>query len=97
MRFGRPEKPVPADFGEIVLQWQEKALDISQVLALCDLSAATLYKRLREHRIANGTKRELGQLCKGVLLYKIRLFQENSSRFVAFSYRAYCIYKGFVV
>ena len=62
VRFGRPEKQVPEDFEQIVLRWQDKALDISQVLELCDMSAATFYKRLREYRIANGTKRESGQL-----------------------------------
>lgn len=62
VRFGRPEKQVPEDFEQIVTQWQDKALDISQVLELCDMSAATFYKRLREYRIANGTKRESGQL-----------------------------------
>lgn len=47
VRFGRPEKPVPEDFEKIVLQWQNKALNFSQVLELCNMSAATFYKRLR--------------------------------------------------
>lgn len=62
VRFGRPEKQVPADFEQIVIQWQDKALDINQVLELCNMSTATFYKRLREYRIANGTKRESDQL-----------------------------------
>lgn len=57
VRFGRPE-----NFEQIVLRWQAKALDIIQVLEVCDMSAATLYKRLREFRIANGIKRESGHL-----------------------------------
>lgn len=62
VRFGRPEKPIPEDFEQIVSQWQAKALDIDQVLEVCDMSAATFYKRLREFRMANGTKRESGKL-----------------------------------
>lgn len=62
VRFGRPEKPVPENFDQIVTQWQAKTLDIGQVLEICDMSAATFYKRLREFRIANGTKREWEQL-----------------------------------
>lgn len=58
VRFGRPEKPVPEDFEEIVQQWQGKELDINQVLLHCDMSAATFYKHLRELRLSNGTKRE---------------------------------------
>ena len=58
VRFGRSEKPVPEDFEEIVLQWQDKALDISQVLEFCDMSTATFYKRPRERHVANETKTE---------------------------------------
>lgn len=62
VRFGRPEKPVPEDFPEIVHRWEANELDIGEVLRLCDMSDATFYKRLREYRIANGIKRESSQL-----------------------------------
>ena len=51
VRFGRPEKEIPADFGEIVAAWKEKQLPISEVLTRCDMSEATFYRRLREYRL----------------------------------------------
>lgn len=62
VRFGRPEKTVPEDFAQIVGKWERQELDIEEVLRLCDMSGATFYKRLREFRIANETKRESGEL-----------------------------------
>lgn len=62
VRFGRPEKPVPENFSEIVHRWETKELAIDEVLRICDMSDATFYKRLRELRIANGIKRESDQL-----------------------------------
>lgn len=51
VRFGRPEKEIPADFGEIVAAWEQKQLPISEVLTRCDMSEATFYRRLREYRL----------------------------------------------
>ena len=51
VRFGRPEKEIPADFGEIVAAWERKQLPISEVLTRCDMSEATFYRRLREYRL----------------------------------------------
>lgn len=51
VRFGRPEKEIPADFGEIVAAWEQKQLPISNVLTRCDMSEATFYRRLREYRL----------------------------------------------
>ncbi|MCI6956650.1 MAG: recombinase family protein [Clostridiales bacterium] len=51
VRFGRPEKEIHADFGEIVAAWKEKQLPISEVLKRCDMSEATFYRRLREYRL----------------------------------------------
>ena len=51
VRFGRPEKEIPADFGEIVAAWKEKQFPISEVLTRCDMSEATFYRRLREYRL----------------------------------------------
>ena len=48
VRFGRPGKPVPGNFGEIVRKWEVKELDFGEVLRLCDMSDATFYRRLRE-------------------------------------------------
>ena len=53
---------MPEDFAQIVGKWERQELDIEEVLRLCDMSGATFYKRLREFRIANETKRESGEL-----------------------------------
>ena len=51
VRFGRPEKEIPADFGEIVAAWEQKQLPTSEALTRCDMSEATFYRRLREYRL----------------------------------------------
>ena len=53
VRFGRPEKPLPADFSDIVRKWERKEIDINEVLRLCNVSDTTFYRRLREYRISN--------------------------------------------
>jgi len=51
VRFGRPEKEVPQDFGKLVKAWEQKKLPLADVLTQCDMSEATFYRRLREYRI----------------------------------------------
>ena len=53
VRFGRPEKPVPGDFPEIVRKGECQELDIGGVLKLCGMSDATFYRRLKEFREEN--------------------------------------------
>ena len=48
VRFGRPEKPLPDDFGELVLRWESKDLSFEAVLRMCGMSQATFYRRLSE-------------------------------------------------
>lgn len=55
VRFGRPEKPLPADFSDIVRKRERKEIDIDEVLRLCNVSDTTFYRRLREYRISNET------------------------------------------
>ena len=56
VRFGRSEKPVPDDFGEIVKSWEKKEIKISDVVRLCDMSEPTFYRRLREYRLIEKSK-----------------------------------------
>ena len=49
VKFGRPEKEVPDDFGKLAVSWEKTPL--SEVLKQCSMSEATFYRRLREHRI----------------------------------------------
>ena len=57
IKFGRPGKPLPGDFGEIVNAWQQKKLSITAVLQQFEMSEATLYRRLREYKILLDEKR----------------------------------------
>ncbi len=56
VKFGRPEKPLPADFPEIVRRWEKKELGIGDVLELCDISDSTFYRRLRQFRKGDSTR-----------------------------------------
>lgn len=57
IKFGRPLKSVPDDFGKIVKEWEQKALPLSEVLKQCDMSEATFYRRLREYRLLQDKKK----------------------------------------
>lgn len=56
VKFGRPEKDVPTDFGKIIKEWEQKRLPFSEVLKMCNMSEATFYRRLREYRLLHGDK-----------------------------------------
>lgn len=49
VRFGRPEKPVPDNFVEIVQKWERKDLATQDALRLCGMSRATFYRKIREN------------------------------------------------
>lgn len=51
VKFGRPEKEAPDDFGRIVKAWEQKKLSFADVLKKCNMSEATFYRRLREYRL----------------------------------------------
>lgn len=51
VKFGRPEKEAPDDFGRIVRAWEQKQLSFADVLEKCNMSEATFYRRLREYRL----------------------------------------------
>lgn len=54
VRFGRPEKPVPENFGKLVSDWEKKKVSLEETLKLCNMSEATFYRKLREYRIVKG-------------------------------------------
>lgn len=72
VKFGRPEKPVPENFGEIAHKWEREELSIQEVLRLCDMSNATFYRRLRKYR---GEKESME---KKMILSKCLLFDTLS-------------------
>lgn len=57
VKFGRPEKEVPDDFGKIVRAWEQKKLPFEEVLKKCGMSEATFYRRLREYRLIKSSKK----------------------------------------
>ena len=56
VRFGRPVKKPPDNFGRLVRQWERGELTIWDLLAKTDMTEATFYRRLRELRIMRGLK-----------------------------------------
>lgn len=52
VRFGRPETPIPSDFGEIVKKWEKGYITVDDAIQRCGLSQATFYRRLREYRLS---------------------------------------------
>lgn len=51
VRFGRPEKPIPENFGQIVENWKNKKINFNEVLKQCNMSETTFYRKLKEYRI----------------------------------------------
>jgi len=54
VRFGRPAKPMPADFPTIVRAWEQGKLSVSEAAQRANMSEATFYRRLREYRAGKG-------------------------------------------
>lgn len=52
VRFGRPETPIPSDFGEIVKKWEKGYITVDDAIQKCGMSQATFYRRLREYRLS---------------------------------------------
>jgi len=56
VRFGRPTKKPPANFGELVALWERGSISYEEVLARTGLKHTTFYSRLREFRSGKGKK-----------------------------------------
>jgi DNA invertase Pin-like site-specific DNA recombinase len=52
VRFGRPETPIPGDFGEIVKKWEKGYITADDAIQRCGMGQATFYRRLREYRLS---------------------------------------------
>lgn len=53
VHLGRPPLPLPQDFGEIVKTWETGVLSLPEVLAKCDMSKSTFYRKLKQYRSQN--------------------------------------------
>ena len=56
VKFGRPESPVPVNFGKLIKQWEKKQISIAELLCLCNMSEATFYRKLKEYRLTKNRK-----------------------------------------
>jgi len=50
VRFGRPEKPLPPNFAELIRCWELQEISTTDVLRVCNMSRSTFYLRLRDYR-----------------------------------------------
>ena len=53
VKFGRPESPLPENFGKIIKNWDHGKISTADALKLCDMSTSTFYRRRREYNIMN--------------------------------------------
>ena len=51
IRFGRPEKPIPEDFGNLVINWEKGNITVDVILSKCGIGRSTFYSRLHEYRL----------------------------------------------
>ena len=56
VRFGRPAVETPEDFGALVEAWERHERSFADTIALCGMSEATFYRRLREYRIERNSR-----------------------------------------
>jgi len=54
VRFGRPIKRPPENFGLLVKRWEHGKMSLDEVLEQTGLKEATFYRRLRELRMTKG-------------------------------------------
>ena len=47
VKFGRPEQPVPENFGEIQKAWRNKEITLRQAAEACRMPAGTFYSKVR--------------------------------------------------
>lgn len=48
VRFGRPEKPIPDNFGQVYNKWRVKEISGEEAAKQCNLTMATFYRKARE-------------------------------------------------
>ena len=51
VRFGRPSKEPPDNFGDLVKAWERGQLKTDDLLEICDFSRPTFYTKLKEHKL----------------------------------------------
>ena len=51
VRFGRPTKAPPPDFGELIRRWEQKKISTKEIITTCGMSRSTFYQKLREYKL----------------------------------------------
>ena len=51
VRFGRPNKDLPDNFGELVRKWERRQIRTADIVSLCNISRSTFYAKLKEYRL----------------------------------------------
>jgi len=54
VRFGRPEKKPPDNFGELVRAWERGKIKTAEMLKVCDMCRSTFYIKRKEHKLMSG-------------------------------------------
>jgi len=54
VRFGRPEKKPPPNFGELVRAWEQGEMKTLDVLKTCNICRSTFYIKLKEYKLIKG-------------------------------------------
>lgn len=49
VKFGRPKKPLPDNFGELVKCWERREIEIAEVLQICNMSRSSFYSNMRAY------------------------------------------------
>ncbi|MEH2956643.1 recombinase family protein [Candidatus Merdisoma sp. JLR.KK006] len=50
VRFGKPAIPVPENFSELYLRWEQGSITINEFAQLCNMGRSTIYKRIGEYK-----------------------------------------------
>ena len=51
VKFGRPEVPVPDDFGKIIKDWDKVKISLAEALKKSNMTKTTFYRKVREYRL----------------------------------------------
>ena len=57
VKFGRPSKKMPPNFGELITKWEKKELTMQEILKTYDMSESTFYRRVREYNAGKSKKK----------------------------------------
>lgn len=85
VKFGRPEVPMPDDFGAHLSKWENGQVTTSEILKLTGLSKSTFYRKVREYNLIKKKqfqkvyllRKSSSRSCKAFFLYRISKTFQN--------------------